>query len=66
MLSKVLSKQNKVQYSFLMPVNKVYTLKVLEEIPKDQQPALLNMGERVFLIQRQTEDTKFEVKGYSW
>lgn len=65
-LSKVLSKQNKVQYSFLMPVNKVYALKVLEEIPKDQQPALLNLGERVFLIQRQTEETKFEVKGYSW
>lgn len=67
-LSKSSVKKNNMTFSFLKidPLSKKYQLSPIEEIPKSQNPKFQVFGEGKFIISKQVEESKFEIKLLKW
>ena len=67
-LSKSSVKKNSTTFSFLKidPLSKKYQLSPIEEIPKSQNPKFQLFGEGKFIISKQVEESKFEIKLLTW
>ncbi len=65
-LSKTDLKKNSINFTFLSPVKKIYQLTLIEEVPKAANPVFLNLGPRLFVIARQTDEKLYELKSFTW
>lgn len=65
-LTKLNVKKNTVVYAVLQPVKKIYTLTTIDEISKAINPGLVPLSNGLFLISTQPEETKYQLKLFTW
>jgi len=65
-VSKHTTKKNNVNFSFLGPVKKIYTLTTIEDIVELLNPVFTGLSNENFLISSQIEEKKYQLKLYNW
>ncbi|WP_317898198.1 hypothetical protein [Aurantibacillus circumpalustris] len=65
-LSKHLTRNNLVNYSFLSPVKKIYKINTIEEIKESTIPLITTISPEIFVISSQIEEVKYQLKLYKW
>lgn len=66
LLSKSESKNNNENFSLLSPVKKIYQINKISDIPKNQNPVLINFSEKNYIISKQISDDKLLIQLYNW
>lgn len=66
LLKKSYPKKNTVNFSLLAPVNKIYKLNSIADLPKSSEPFLIPLSESSFLMTDQMEETKFRTVLREW
>jgi hypothetical protein len=65
-LSKHITKNNLVNYSFLSPVKKIYQTRTIEELKESVHPQFKNLNAQSFIISSQIEQAKYHINLYKW
>jgi hypothetical protein len=65
-LTKTNTKKNVINYSYVSPVKKVYTITLIEDYSKTLNPAFLNTSPDSFIISTQIEPGKYQLKLFNW
>lgn len=65
-LSKHITRNNLVNYSFLSPIKKIYKITTIEELKESSSPLFRILDFETFIISRQIEEGKYQVKLYKW
>lgn len=66
LLKKTDSKKNIQNYSFLIPVKKIYQIVPVLEINKAEEPALTDLDKKRFIISKQTLTDRFQLQLFNW
>ncbi|MEO6303931.1 MAG: hypothetical protein ABIP51_12245 [Bacteroidia bacterium] len=59
-------KKNSIDYTVLAPVNKAYALTKQDEPLKAKDPAIIVLSKTQFIISSQEEESKFQMKVFTW
>lgn len=65
-LSKSSTKNNIINFTFLVPANKIYQLLVIEEILKSQNPIFINATSKSFILSTQQDLNLYCLKLFNW
>ena len=65
-LKKSDPKKNRIAYSFVTPVKKIYQLTPIEETSTFNNPLFISTGISSFVISRQLDENVFQLKTYAW
>ncbi|MCC6371481.1 MAG: hypothetical protein IT236_10795 [Bacteroidia bacterium] len=65
-LSKSNLKKNSINYSFLMPVKKLYEIKIIDEFQKTANPVFTALGSKSFIISYLGQEGFLNLKLFNW
>lgn len=66
LLKKSYAKKNTVNFSTLLPVNKIYKLNSVQDFTKSSEPQFTGISDTFFMLSHQAEENKFSVKLIPW
>lgn len=65
-LTKSNIKKNSISYNYLIPLNKIYQLKPIEELGKTTNPYFAKLTQNSFLISNEMMEGKYQLKLFTW
>jgi len=65
-LQKIDIKKALINYSLITPINKIYKVQIIQEIPKSENPIFISISNSQFILSRQISENNYQLKVYNW